>query len=113
MARAWFGSSVRCFHSERQTIARDMTDVDVGSGALLGRWFTSLFRQLPFTMYEPPKDQEIGDCYVRPGIERMSRSGRVMRREASVQRSHHRHHERVHYSTDRIGIRVAGVEESK
>ena len=58
-----------------------MTDVGVGSGALLGRSLISLFRQLPLTMDEPPEDQEIGDCYVRPGIERMPRSSCVMRRD--------------------------------
>ena len=36
MARAWFGNSVLSFNSEKRTIARDMTDVDVGSGALFG-----------------------------------------------------------------------------
>ena len=38
MARAWFGNSVRRFKSEKDTIARGMTDVDVGSSALLGVW---------------------------------------------------------------------------
>ena len=36
MTRAWFGNSVGRFISESGTIARGMTDVDVGSSALLG-----------------------------------------------------------------------------
>ena len=36
MTRAWFGNSVRRFISKTGTIARGMTDVDVGSGALFG-----------------------------------------------------------------------------
>ena len=38
MTRAEFECSVQSFISKEETIARGMTDVDVGSGALFGDW---------------------------------------------------------------------------
>ena len=44
MTRAWFRNSVRSFRSEKDRIARGMTDVDVGSSALLGSDFAGILR---------------------------------------------------------------------
>ncbi len=48
---------------------------------------------------------------MRPGIEVLAGSRSVMRREPGVQGSHHSHHARINYSTDRIRIRVTSVEQ--
>ena len=50
---------------------------------------------------------------MRPGIEKLACSSCVMRREPCVQGSYYSHHARIKYSTDRIWIRVASVEQSQ
>ena len=50
---------------------------------------------------------------MRPGIERLSTPRGFMRRETQVQRGPCSHHQRVNDTTDRIRVRVAGVEQSQ
>lgn len=75
------------------------------AGALLG--------PSPIATNQPAKYQHKGNRDVRPEIERVIRAGRVIRGKPSVQGSDHSHHERIRDSSDRIGIRIAGVEDSK
>lgn len=76
-------------------------------------WFVSLFCQLPIPIEKTTKDQETGNSNMRPHIERTARSGFVVWREARVQRGRNRHHAGMDQSSNRIRVRVAGIEEPK
>src|SRR5688572_8201940 len=96
MTRAWLGTGVGIEHSEISSVARGMTDVDVGSGALLG----VLVIEVSLGRLLSPKD--IRGRYSSQLFQPNHRGSHLSPLSANTKQTHHRKNTRSTWKSGRL-----------